>query len=211
MVSVYLHASETDPHAFQGTGPYLGTTVTTTGTWDYDCDGHLTFNFKREFAREYGDEFYAGRLEGDTLVGTIGWDDNTSTHENLFILKRTPAAIMCYHPAPKEFRENKARALWKFATQAVRARVLRERYSWEHFARRRDLRNIFIATEFRMYHYGRSLSDDELALRRDMRQGLTMIDAIFISSIFDYQLRMVPAHEYAFHISQRAICSHMLH
>ena len=57
-----------------------------------------------------------------------------------------------------------------------------------------------------MYHYGRSPDEAGYAARRDMRQAVTALDASFIMSIFEYQLRMVPGHEYVLNIIECIIC-----
>jgi vacuolar protein sorting-associated protein 13A/C len=52
-----------------------------------------------------------------------------------------------FRPPQKEIDENKERALWKFAIDAIRTEVhdKNRKWSWEYFAERRDDRKAYVA------------------------------------------------------------------
>lgn len=200
MTSFYAHASTQDGQDFESSGPFHNNAYTMTGKYDQDCDGIISVTFVIRYVQEYDTKYFAGHILPDgSLVGTQGWDENWSEHPNRFILKRMPAENMCHRPSPSEFRKNKPRALWKFATRAVRAQVLQRMWSWKHFAERRDVRNNYIELDMRVSHYGRPLDDTEVQTRRQARQAMTIRDSSFYSSIYDHLYRIMPSHAYVLH------------
>lgn len=200
MISFYAHASTQEGQDFESSGIFHSHTYSMTGKYNQDCDGTISVTFAIKYSEEYDTKYFAGHILPDgSLVGTQGSDENLSEHPNRFVMKRTPAETMCHRPSPLEFRENKPRALWKFATRAVCAQVLQRMWSWKHFAERRDVRNNFIELDMRVYHYGRSLDDTEVLARRHARQAMTIRDSAFYCSIYDYLYRVRPSHEYVLH------------
>ena len=195
MTSFFAHASSKDGVDFEASGRFYATDHTITGHCDIDCDGNISVDFIKVYSANYDTEYFYGHLDKEgSLVGTMGFDENRLEHQLRFILKRTPDEIMCYRPSPVEFLENKPRALWKFAIQAIRTQVLKERWAWRYFAQRRDRRQYYMKSELRLYHYGRPLDDEETEARRAVRQAMTSCEASFCRSIFEYQLRIMPAH-----------------
>ena len=194
MTSFYFRPSENEEHQFEASGKFYDTNYTVSGQCEQDLDGTISWTFVRTFSEKYETEYFHGHLSPDgSLVGTKGSDDKFAEHPCKFILKKTAAETMCHRPSPSEFEASKAQALWKFAIKAVRQQVLKERWSWQYFAARRDLRERYIQSELSLYYYGRN-PDPDGEERTAIRQLYTAQDAMFVSSIFHYLLRILPWH-----------------
>ncbi|KAJ3543517.1 hypothetical protein NM688_g5844 [Phlebia brevispora] len=195
MTSFVAHVSSKGGQNFESSGTYVQNPMQITGTCDQDCMGIVSVRFELRCPEDYDVQYFAGHILPDgSMVGTQGWDEKTSEYPNRFILRRTPAELMCHRPSPEEFTKNKARALWKFATQAIRARVLRNMWSWTYFAERRDARKRLFNWNIRNFYYGRQLTDEEHESRRQTRRGMTIQDINFQDSILLYQIRVIPSH-----------------
>ena len=139
MTSLFAHASTQEGVDFEAAGTVSGTTYTLTGNCDQYCDGNISVRVVKRYEKNFDPEYFFGHLTPDgSIVGNMGFDENGSQHANRFIWKRTQDEIMCYRPSPIEFQKNKARALWKFAYDAVCGQVRREKHWWAHVAARRD-------------------------------------------------------------------------
>ncbi len=195
MTSFYAHTSTEADEDFQASGFYNAGTYKLSGKCYQDSEGNITVIFTIQFSEEADKQYFIGHLAADgNIIGTQGWDENASGHSYQFILSRLPAETICFRPSPSQFRLNKPRALWKFATRAIRFQVLKKMWSWTYFAERRDLRTRRLELEQRLYYYGRALDEDELADQVRVRQSLTIRDISFYRSIRDYEHRVIPTH-----------------
>ncbi|KAF8512136.1 hypothetical protein JB92DRAFT_3173674 [Gautieria morchelliformis] len=119
---------------------------------------------KREFVSDHPSQYWHGQFDvaTETITGTWGTDSEVSAHFGTFILKRTAPEALRFRPAPATIEANKARSLWVYAINAVKAQVRRQLWSWKHFKERRDKREEFITLYTRNSHLGRPLNVDEL-------------------------------------------------
>ena len=205
MISFFAHAS-TDSGKFEASGFSHGTTVTYTGSCDQDSDGNVSVLFTAQYARGFNTEYFSGHMLADgSIAGSQGWDDNSSEHRFRFFLRRVPDEILCHRSPIHEFLENKPKALWKFATEAILAQVRKRMWSWSYFADRRDRRKAWMAGQLRLFYYGRPPSWEETLSRERGLQHMTMRDASMAQSRFDYLLRILPKYQCVTHI--RPACS----
>ncbi|KAF8483040.1 hypothetical protein JB92DRAFT_1665232 [Gautieria morchelliformis] len=113
------------------------------------------FTMKREFVSDHPSQYWHGQFDvaTETITGTWGTDSEVSAHFGTFILKRTAPEALRFRPAPATIEANKARSLWVYAINAVKAQVRRQLWSWKHFKERRDKREEFITLYTRNSHY----------------------------------------------------------
>ena len=101
---------------------------------------------------------------------------------------------MCLRPTPIEFEDNKAKALWKFATANARHIVRKGRWSWEYFKERRDNRRRFLELGLRFLDH-RSPGDEgyEEWLRR--RRAIAPTDARLYVDMLNRRQNTTPVHK----------------
>ncbi|KAJ3554138.1 hypothetical protein NM688_g3261 [Phlebia brevispora] len=194
MTSFYVHVSPSNDSDFEASGVHYGTTYQLTGKCVRNSTGVIHVSFTIQYSQEFRTKHYVGYLTTDgSIVGYQGWHHGARQYP--FILRRTPAEIMCHRPSPLEFRANKPRALWKFAITAVRNDIRKRSWSWTFFKHRRDTRLRQIEYDIRNYTpYGRPLDDKEREEWAVIRQAMTATDAIFFRDMRDNKLRMRPCH-----------------
>lgn len=194
MTSFYAHVSSSDQSEFEASGRHYGATYQLTGKCVRDDKGIVRVAFTIKYSQEFRTKYYDGYLTEDgSIVGYQGW--HLGARQYPFILKKTPAEIMCHRPSPLEFRRNKPCALWKFACEASRNEARKRLWSWSFFKQRRDTRIQQIQYDIRNYTpYGRPLDTRERAEWATIRQAMTTVDARFFRSIRDDQLRILPGH-----------------
>ena len=195
MTSFLAHASE-EEGKFEAAGISYGTTYTLSGSYDQDCDGNVSVTFVKQYAEFCCPEYYSGHLLADgSIVGTQGWDDNSSEHSYQFILRKVADEVMCYRPSPKEFEQDKPKALWKFLRDSLQAQWNKKNWSWTRFAERRERRRLYVEADLRLFHYSAPLTQEEMASRREILQHMTSHEASFVRAYLNYQVRIVPAHK----------------
>lgn len=130
--------------------------------------------------------YYKGQLDirNNTVIGTWGWSENPSTHEGLFILKKTSPEILRFYPAPCFIARNKARAMWSFATSSVLNQIRRRLWTWSYFRERGNNRRRYLSLALRDDGYGNGLSNSESNELSHLRQLLTYRDACFYHLLF---------------------------
>lgn len=196
MTSFYAHASSSEDYDIEARGCHYGTTYTLHGTCRVMKNRAIRVTFSIHYSQEFRSKYFLGYLKRDgSLAGTEGWSEDPSTHQYRFILKRTPAEIMCHRPSPLEFRTDKTKALWKFACKAIRCQVRKQLWLWSYFAERRETRNRLIEFDIRNYtSYGRPLVMEERMEWTRRRGAITALDARFCREIRDYRLKVIPSH-----------------
>ena len=194
MTSFYAHVSAHNPTEFEAHGTHYGATYALDGQCHRDASGTIFVAFVITYSQEFRTKYYQGRLTEDgSIEGYQGWHEGARQYP--FVLKRTPADIMCHRPSPSAFRSNKPRALWAFACDAVLHDVQKKLWSWSYFKKRRETRLRQIHFDIRNYTpYGRPLNKDEREEWAAIRQAMTAADARFFRNIRDRLLRIMPGH-----------------
>lgn len=150
MVSFYLHASRDhktcEARGLLPTGEQynINAEYTTTGMDDGKVEYKLTWTYGNA-ARVFPlfPEYWVGALadDGDTLAGK---SLALFKRRHTFALKRVSPEILVDRPHPREFTQDKVKALWKYALTAVQNQVRRELFSWSYLKERRDLREEYL-------------------------------------------------------------------
>jgi hypothetical protein len=162
---------------------------TITGSWSKNENDIVEIKFKMTFEREFWAAiFFRGRFdpERDALNGVWGKSADLENSGGPMEFRRIPPRYLTVYPTIKELSDNKARALWGFAIEAVRNDIRRERWTWSYFSQRRDDRNTFISLVTRNYYYGVPLNAEEIQRCCVVSQRLTPADACFYGSRIEY-------------------------
>lgn len=101
-----------------------------------------------------------GKIHTYVFAGTWGEESDARTHAGVFVFKRSPPECMCFFPAPIVLQTNASKALWKFATSAIRYGVRRGQWSWSFFKERADRRKRFIELYIRSTYLFEGFSAD---------------------------------------------------
>jgi hypothetical protein len=157
-----------------------------------------------QFTIQYGKyppEYYHGPVYTDGASSTItfGYSADPSEHTGLAVLSRTAEETLRFRPAPSAFRENKARALWDYATDAVLDSVRRKWLSPSYLSERRRHREKFLHLAKRNEYCGRPLDDAETDELLRIRQRLRWSDVRFYMSMIQLDLQENPDHRYDLH------------
>ncbi|KAJ7584946.1 hypothetical protein C8J56DRAFT_1053351 [Mycena floridula] len=117
------------------------------------------------------------------------WDTESTVVQNgIFMYKCMLPDNFCHYPSPGALKSNKPRALWKFALDAIQARIRKKNLPWCFFEDRRRQRHSFIALFLRT-RFGRPLTDKETEELRRIQHGLTNVDNLFYLSVAKLQVR----------------------
>ena len=159
-------------------------------------DQPIRISFTIHYSLEFRPKYFSGYLRDDmTIVGTEGWSEDPSSHQYRFILKKIPANLLCFRPHPKEFRQNRFAALWKFAISTALHMARTKLRPWLLATRRRKTMRSLIEYDIRNYtSYGRPLDSKERDEWTLQRGSITAADASFYRYIRDKQLRLIPKH-----------------
>jgi len=109
--------------------------------------------------------------------------------------RRIPSCYLVVYPTIKEFRDNKPRALWKFAIAAVLNDIRRDHWTWSYFSQRRDDRNTVISLSLRSRWFGTPLSNEEYETICAIGPRLLPDDACFYDSMVDRRRAYTCVHE----------------
>jgi hypothetical protein len=199
MISVTLRPSSSEDQRFEGSSRSNLGDFTVSGKCSLgETEGTIDISMKREFVEHHPTQYWEGQMDMDTetIMGTWGFDPDSTTHHGTFILKRTAPEDLRFRPAPVTFDTDKVHSLWKFALTAIEARVRCLTWSWSYFKERRDNRKRFIELYIRNGYFGCPLSPDELWEFRRVRQTLTSADSRYYHSLANYQVRRTIDHGY---------------
>ncbi|PIL33864.1 hypothetical protein GSI_03570 [Ganoderma sinense ZZ0214-1] len=141
MMSFCFHASM-DHKTFEASAPCAtGTDYNVLGEYTTKDDGTVEYLITQTYAARISKTYWTVTLadDGDTLSGKWGYEKDDQPHTVIY--KRIPPEVLIDRPHPREFAEDRARALWKFAVTAVRNQVRRKLFlfSWSYLKERRDL------------------------------------------------------------------------
>jgi len=131
------------------------------------------------------------------LTGVWGMSADLESSVGKMEFRRIPARYFTVYPCTKELRDNKPRALWRFAIAAVRNDIRRDRWSWSHFFQRRDDRKAVVSLLVRSRWFGTPLSDEEAETLHVIARGLIPADAFFYDSKIDHIRAYTWVHENA--------------
>jgi Vacuolar sorting-associated protein 13, N-terminal len=162
---------------------------TITGSWSKGEDDVIQIKFKMSFSSVlWVPIFFNGRFdpERDALTGVWGQSADLQSSWGKMEFRRIPAHYFTVYPCIKELRDNKPRALWRFAIAAVRNDIRRNRWSWSYFFQRRDDRKAVISLLVRSRWFGTPLSDEEDETLHRISRRLTPADAFFYDSKVDH-------------------------
>ncbi|KAJ7115464.1 hypothetical protein C8R44DRAFT_880758 [Mycena epipterygia] len=162
--------------------------------------GTVEISFTRSFPARFPTQYYAGvwNASTDTIAGSVGDDQDPTTHDGAFVFKRMPPENMCFLPTPVELETGKARALWGFAIAAVIQGVRRDRWTWSFFKERRDNRRRFIELYIRSgsgtHQFGQWLTDLEDQDLARVKKSLTTQDNRFYHTLAEQRIRAMTDH-----------------
>jgi hypothetical protein len=171
---------------------------TITGSWSKGEDDVIQIRIKMSFSSVlWAPMFFNGRFdpERDALTGVWGLSADLESSVGNMEFRRIPARYFTVYPCTKELRDNKPRALWRFAIAAVRNDIRRDRWSWSHFLQRRDERKAVISLLVRSRWFGTPLSDEEAETLHVIARGLIPADAFFYDSKIDHIRAYTWVHE----------------
>ena len=161
------------------------------GSWSKGENDIIQIEFKMSpFETAHVDPFcFNGRFdpERDALTGVWGMTElETSNSVGPMEFRRILPRYLTAYPTIKDLRDDKPRALWKFAIAAVRSDIRRESWSWSYFSQRRDDRKTMLSLAIRYYDFGKPLSDEEFDQMVTTAKRLTPADACFYESRSNY-------------------------
>ncbi|KAI1783149.1 hypothetical protein LXA43DRAFT_904186 [Ganoderma leucocontextum] len=192
MITFCLHASM-DHKTYEASSVGAnGTDYNILGDYTTKDDGAVEYAFTRTYVARMKKTYWTATLEddGETLSGKWGYDKDSQSWA--FVLKRVPPEVLIDRPQPKEFAENRAKALWKYALTAVHNQVRRRLFSWSYLKARRDVRKEYL--ELLLKEADGRLTNEDLVRFSVLDHRSTFDDVRCFYVLQDYRLRAVPAH-----------------
>jgi hypothetical protein len=164
---------------------------TISGSWSKGEDDvmQIKFKYKTDFSSTlWLPIFFDGRFdpERESLTGVWGWSAEPESSMAMVEFRRIQPRYLTVYPSIKELRDNKPRALWRYAISAVRNDIQREHWTWSYFSQRRDDRKTAVSLSVRSRWFGPPLSDVESETLIAIIRRLTPDDACFYGSKTDH-------------------------
>ncbi|PCH42594.1 hypothetical protein WOLCODRAFT_102390 [Wolfiporia cocos MD-104 SS10] len=205
MFSVDIHGDPSNKDRSRATGSesgnVLGTGFTIAGEYSRGPDGRNIYVFTVHLVGPF--PTYASHDLTITLRGQLNdlgsaltgeWNiKNQGTMNGWFLLSRNTPEVLACRPAPIDYRENKPRALWRYAIRAAIQEVSRRRLSWTLCQRRRDIRIRCIKLLSDLRH-GPAPGQAELEQLYELRRVLAPEDVCFYESMFQLQRHLICVH-----------------
>ncbi len=187
-------------HDFKGDVWSLQGRQTIFGSWSKGEDGVIRIKFKMSFSSAsvlWAFLFFSGRFdpERDALTGNWGLSAELSIPKGKMEFRRIPPSYLALYPSIKKLRDNRPRALWRFAIAAVRHDIRRSRWAWSFFSQRRDDRKTIIPLLVRSRWFGPPLGAEETRTLHSITRRLTPADACFYDSKVDHIRAYTWVHE----------------
>jgi hypothetical protein len=164
---------------------------TIAGSWSKGADDVMQIKFK--YTTLFSSTlwipiFFNGHFdpERDALSGVWGFSAEPERSAGKVEFRRIQPHHLTVYPSIKELRDNKSRALWRFAISAVRIDIRRDRWTWSYFSRRRDDRKALVSFLVRNRWFGPPLSTEEAGTLIAIIRRLTPSDACFYDSKVDH-------------------------
>ena len=158
------------------------------GSWSKDEDDAMQINFKLSFSSPlWAPIFFNGRFdpERDALTGVWSSSAEVESSRGKMEFRRIQPCYLTVYPSIKELRDNKPRALWRFAISAVRNDIQRNHWTWSYFSRRRDDRKTIVSLLVRSRWFGPPLRAEEQGSFHAIARRLMSDDACFYDSMVD--------------------------
>jgi hypothetical protein len=173
---------------------------TIVGSWSKGEDDVIQIKFKMSFSSAsvlWASLFFSGHFnpERDALTGIWGLSVELKSPKGKMEFRRILPSYLTLYPSIKEFRDNKPRALWRFAIAAVRSDIRRGRWAWSYFSQRRDDRKTIVPLLVRSRWFGPPLSAEETRTLHAITRRLTPADACFYDSKVDHIRAYTWVHE----------------
>jgi hypothetical protein len=171
---------------------------TIVGSWSKGEDDAIQIKFKISFPSPLWDPiFFNGRFdpERDALTGVWGPSDEPDSSMGKMEFRRIPPSYLNVYPSIKELRDNKPRALWRFAIAAVRNDIRRDHWTWSYFSQRRNDRKSIIPLLLRYRWFGLPLSTEEAGMIHAISRRVMPSDACFYDSKVDHIRAHIWVHE----------------
>ncbi|KAI0766841.1 hypothetical protein BD413DRAFT_141310 [Trametes elegans] len=145
MVTFFLHTAGQD--SFQAKSrTTAGYVYTMSGTCKTAADGTIEVTSKWVFSNNVEPRYIKGTLSenGQSISGVWGNREDALVEE--FYWSRVAPEILAVRPTPQEFRENRIRALWRYALDATRDQVQRRAswLSWQYIRGRNDMKRAYV-------------------------------------------------------------------
>ncbi|PIL33826.1 hypothetical protein GSI_03532 [Ganoderma sinense ZZ0214-1] len=192
MITFYLHAS-VDPRTYGASSVGAnGTDYNILGEYTTNDDGTTEYSFTQTYVARIPKTYWTATLEDDaqTLSGRWGYDKDDQPWT--FVFKRVSPEVLVDRPHPKEFAENRIKALWKYALTAVRNQVRRRLFSWAYLAERRDRRKEYLELLLKESDGQLTREDTERASALAQRSTFDEVRCFYIRQ--EYRQRAVPPH-----------------
>ena len=163
-----------------------------------NTDDTINMSLTRTFHGHNPTSYWHGQLDisSETITGTCGFVPDLLEHGFTFILKRTAPEYLRLRPPPEDFKDNRPRALWRYACTAIKDHVHRKSMSWKFFKDRRDNRILFIELYTRYNSHGRPLNYEEYLEFRRLQASFTTADNRFYLSLAQNQIRRLAKHKW---------------
>jgi hypothetical protein len=164
---------------------------TIAGSWSKGEDDviHVKFKYKIVFSSTlWFPRFFNGLFDPDrvALTGVWSFSAEPGTSMGVAEFRRIPPRYLTVYPSIKELRDNKPRALWRFAIAVVRNDIRRDHWTWSYFSQRRDDRKAVVSLLVRSRWFGPPLSAEETETRNAIIRRLMPDDASFYDSKVDH-------------------------
>ncbi|KAJ7167639.1 hypothetical protein C8R46DRAFT_1093665 [Mycena filopes] len=121
----------------------------------------VNFSFKQTFPTRFSPIYFSGSWNNANRNAF------SRTHAGVFVFKRSLPECMCFFPAPIVLQANASKALWQFATSAVRYGVRRARGFGRPLNRAEEeeiglLKKSFTTADSRFYH---SIAESQIRIQ----------------------------------------------
>ena len=176
-------------HGFKADARSLKGRQTVSGSWSKGEDDAIQIKFKISFLSAlWAPIFFKGRFdpERDALTGVWGPSAELESFVGKAEFRRIPSHYLTVYPNIKELRDNKPRALWRFAIAAVRNDIRRDHWTWSYFSQRRNDRKTIVSLLVRSRWFGPPLSAEETGALYAITLRLVPSDACFYDSMVDH-------------------------
>jgi Vacuolar sorting-associated protein 13, N-terminal len=177
-------------HDFKANAMSLKGRQTISGSWSKGEDDVMQIKFKYQTSFSstlWLPIFFDGRFDPERGALTGVWSfAEPETFMGIAEFRRIQTRYLTVYPSIKELRDNKPRALWKFAISAVRTDIRRGHWTWSYFSQRRDDRNVVVSLLVRSRWFGPPLSEEENETLTRIIWRLTPDDACFYDSMVDH-------------------------
>ena len=144
-MSTFCFNVSVDPHTYEASDVGAnGTTFNIQGRYSVSEDSTIEYSFKRSWSARFRDQFFVGNLSpgGDELSGKWGYAEDDLKYS--FIYRRTSPKILIWRPSPAQFKENRIRALWKYALSVALDEVRGKLGSWSYIKEKLSRRTEYV-------------------------------------------------------------------